>query len=67
MEKAADIGALIQETEQKLVDALNNSHLHPSVLMLIMRNLMNQLQAVSIQADASTCKPEGENYGGADS
>lgn len=49
MEK--QISTLISDTQENIIKALNESHLHPSILILILQNIMNQLQALSAQIE----------------
>lgn len=49
MEK--QVSTLISETQEKIIEALNESHLHPSILILILQNIMGQLQALSAQME----------------
>lgn len=45
MEKPASL--LIQETRNKIINILNESKLHPSILELIMKDIMNDVTDVS--------------------
>lgn len=45
MEKPASL--LIQETRNKIINILNESKLHPSILELIMRDIMNDVTNAS--------------------
>lgn len=59
MEKTIDV--MIAETEQKIVDAINESHLHPAVISLILRNISAQVQALSIQMDKGAGHADSES------
>lgn len=45
MEKPASL--LIQETRNKIINILNESKLHPSILELIMKDIMNDVISAS--------------------
>lgn len=45
MEKPASL--LIQETRNKIINILNESKLHPSILELIMKDIMNDVTIAS--------------------
>lgn len=47
MEKPASL--LIQETINKIINILNESKLHPSILELIMKDIMNAVTNASIR------------------
>ena len=53
MEKT--ISVLIAETRKKIVDAINESQLHPAIISLILGNISAQVQALEIQAEKGDC------------
>lgn len=56
MEKPASL--LIQETRNKIINILNESKLHPSILELIMKDIMNDVT----NASAGVKNKELEEY-----
>ena len=56
MEKPASL--LIQETRNKIINILNESKLHPSILELIMKDIMNDV----INASTKVKNKELEEY-----
>lgn len=56
MEKPASL--LIQETRSNIINILNESKLHPSILELIMKDIMNDVTNASTRVKTK----EGEEY-----
>lgn len=50
-----DVTSLISDTQTKICDAINNSRLHPAIIVLILENVLTKVQAIIPE------KAEGEN------